>query len=140
MLVLRRRSGEGFYAGEICVDILSLEGGQVKIGISVPAESADKKSHPPVGDEKKEGKAMLVIQRKPGEGFHAGETWVDILVLEGHRVKIGISAPEDIVLVRKELLHTTKGENRDRESKPLHRSQKTDHRSRRASRRTSPRW
>jgi carbon storage regulator len=49
---------------------------------------------------------MLVLRRKVGESIVlAGVINISVLAVEGERVKIGISAPPDITIVREELLH-----------------------------------
>ncbi len=49
---------------------------------------------------------MLVLRRKVGESIVlAGVINVSVLAVEGERVKIGISAPPDVSIVREELLH-----------------------------------
>ncbi len=50
---------------------------------------------------------MLVITRKPNQGFKIGEN-IEITVIEvsKDRVKLGISAPKDISVVRNELIET----------------------------------
>ncbi len=49
---------------------------------------------------------MLVLRRKIEESIViAGVIKVSILAVEGDRVKIGISAPSDIAIVREELLY-----------------------------------
>lgn len=47
---------------------------------------------------------MLVITRKGGEGFSLGDN-IEITILEvgKDRVKIGISAPKEVAIVRNEL-------------------------------------
>ncbi len=51
---------------------------------------------------------MLVIRRKTNEAVIIGETIsVKVLAVEGDRVKIGISAPADVAIVREEILHRT---------------------------------
>lgn len=51
---------------------------------------------------------MLVLRRKVGESIVlAGVINVSVLAVEGERVKIGISAPPDVTIVREELLHNT---------------------------------
>ena len=51
---------------------------------------------------------MLVLRRKVGESIVlAGVINVSVLAVEGERVKIGISAPPDITIVREELLRTS---------------------------------
>jgi carbon storage regulator len=48
---------------------------------------------------------MLVLRRKVGESIVlAGVINVSVLAVEGERVKIGISAPPDVSIVREELL------------------------------------
>ena len=48
---------------------------------------------------------MLVLRRKVGESIIlAGVINVSVLAVEGERVKIGISAPLDVTIVREELL------------------------------------
>jgi carbon storage regulator len=50
---------------------------------------------------------MLVLRRKIGESIViAGTITISILSIEGRRVKIGISAPPETRIVRKELLHS----------------------------------
>ncbi|WP_236065347.1 carbon storage regulator [Reticulibacter mediterranei] len=48
---------------------------------------------------------MLVLRRKVGESIVlAGVINITVLAVEGERVKIGISAPPDVSIVREELL------------------------------------
>ena len=48
---------------------------------------------------------MLILRRKAGERIViADEITISILDVEGDRVKIGISAPPDLKIVREELL------------------------------------
>lgn len=50
---------------------------------------------------------MLVLRRKAGEAIVLnGVITLRILEIEGERVKIGIDAPEDVIIVRQELLDT----------------------------------
>jgi len=52
---------------------------------------------------------MLVLRRKVGESIVlAGVINISVLAVEGERVKIGISAPPDVTIVREELLRTTR--------------------------------
>lgn len=46
---------------------------------------------------------MLVITRRPGESFFIGDE-IEILILEGGPVRIGISAPKAIEILRTELI------------------------------------
>lgn len=48
---------------------------------------------------------MLVLRRKVGESICIGDTIVvTILAVEGQRIKIGVSAPDEVSVVREELL------------------------------------
>lgn len=47
---------------------------------------------------------MLVITRKPREGVWIGDIKVVIIECSNHKVKIGIDAPEDVEILREELL------------------------------------
>lgn len=48
---------------------------------------------------------MLVLRRKVGESIILdGVISISVLAVEGERVKIGISAPPDVTIVREELL------------------------------------
>jgi carbon storage regulator len=50
---------------------------------------------------------MLVLRRKVGESIVlAGVIHISVVAVEGERVKIGISAPPDVSIVREELLRT----------------------------------
>ncbi|MBV9689797.1 MAG: carbon storage regulator [Ktedonobacteraceae bacterium] len=48
---------------------------------------------------------MLVLRRKVGESIVlAGVINISVLAVEGERVKLGISAPPEVTIVREELL------------------------------------
>jgi len=48
---------------------------------------------------------MLVIRRKPGEALVInGAVTVTVLAVEGERVKLGVNAPEQAVVVRGEVV------------------------------------
>lgn len=48
---------------------------------------------------------MLVLRRKVGESIILGGVIsISVLAVEGERVKIGISAPPEVTIVREELL------------------------------------
>src|SRR5690242_4243478 len=58
---------------------------------------------------------MLVLRRKVGEAIVLnGVITVYVLAVEGERVKLGINAPPDVVIVRQELLDSVAQENRTR--------------------------
>jgi len=51
---------------------------------------------------------MLVLRRKAGEAIVLnGTITIHVLAVEGERVKLGISAPPEVVIVRSELLEGT---------------------------------
>ena len=56
---------------------------------------------------------MLVLRRKVGESLIVGDD-IELVVLgvEGDRVKLGIQAPKDEEIVRKELLDAVTEENK----------------------------
>lgn len=50
---------------------------------------------------------MLVIRRRAGEGFLIGDSIeVDILEVDGNQVKIGIRAPRETAILRREIAAT----------------------------------
>ena len=60
---------------------------------------------------------MLVLRREEGESIIMnGVIKVTILAIEGDRVKLGIDAPPDVIIVREELLN--EAENSTRHNPP----------------------
>lgn len=56
---------------------------------------------------------MLVLRRKVGEALViADDIELVVLEVEGDRVKLGIQAPRDVEIVRKELLDAVTKENK----------------------------
>ncbi len=56
---------------------------------------------------------MLVLSRKAGEGIALNQDIsIEILAIEGDRVRIGIQAPKEMRIYRKELLEQTIDINR----------------------------
>ena len=47
---------------------------------------------------------MLVLTRKVGEGLRVGQAQVHVLAVERDRVKIGIEAPKEVLILRLELV------------------------------------
>lgn len=48
---------------------------------------------------------MLVLTRKPGEKVRiAGNIFVEVVEVDGKRVRIGFTAPPDVPIVREELI------------------------------------
>jgi len=63
---------------------------------------------------------MLVLTRKAGEGITLDQNiTIDILAVEGDRVRIGISAPKDVRIFRRELLEETISTNREAANAPI---------------------
>jgi|AGTN01.2.fsa_nt_gi carbon storage regulator (csrA) len=57
---------------------------------------------------------MLVLTRKAGEGITLDQNvTIDILSVDGDRVRIGIKAPKDMRIFRRELLEETISTNRE---------------------------
>ncbi len=62
---------------------------------------------------------MLVLSRKSGEGIALNQDIaIEILSIEGDRVRIGIQAPKEMRIYRKELLEQTIDVNRAAASTP----------------------
>lgn len=56
---------------------------------------------------------MLILQRKPGESLVIGEDIsISVVSVEGGRVRLAISAPQEVPILRSELLDATAA-NRD---------------------------
>lgn len=55
---------------------------------------------------------LLLLGRRPGESIYIGEDIIlKILKIERGHIKIGIEAPSDVVILRKNLPLTTKQKN-----------------------------
>jgi len=56
---------------------------------------------------------LLILQRRPGESLKIGQDIeVSVVSVEGGRVRLAISAPQDVPILRSELLDATAA-NRD---------------------------
>jgi len=63
---------------------------------------------------------MLVLSRKSGQSFLIGEDIeIEIIEVQGDKAKIGIKAPKDISILRKELLEETEQVNREAAKHPV---------------------
>ena len=63
---------------------------------------------------------MLVLSRKAGEGISINQNIsIEILSIEGDRVRIGILAPKEIRIYRKELLEQTIDINKAASNAPV---------------------
>jgi len=57
---------------------------------------------------------MLIITRKKGESLIIGENIeITVLKLEDGSIKLGIDAPKNITILRKEIYEQVKNENRE---------------------------
>jgi carbon storage regulator len=55
---------------------------------------------------------MLVLTRRPGESLLIGpDVVLTVLEVDGDRIKIGISAPRSVTILRQELSDAIKSEN-----------------------------
>lgn len=49
---------------------------------------------------------MLVLSRKLGEKIHIGnDVIVEVMEVRGNRVKLGVTAPPEVKVLREELVH-----------------------------------
>ena len=55
---------------------------------------------------------MLVIARRENESVIAGDIEVTVLSIRGNQVRLGITAPDDVVVSRKELVNQKRGTRR----------------------------
>lgn len=63
---------------------------------------------------------MLVLSRKTGEGIVVDkDITIDILSIDGDRIRLGIKAPKEMRIYRKELLEETIGINRAAAGTPV---------------------
>lgn len=63
---------------------------------------------------------MLVLSRKKGEQLAIGpDIIIEILGVEGDRVRVGINAPKDVRIFRKELLDETISINKQAMETPI---------------------
>jgi carbon storage regulator len=63
---------------------------------------------------------MLVLTRKAGEGILLNQdVTIEILSVEGDRVRIGINAPKDMRIFRRELLEETICTNQEAAKAPV---------------------
>ncbi len=57
---------------------------------------------------------MLALSRKPGESVVIGnDIEITILEVKGEQIKVGIKAPKDIAIYRKELFEQIQDSNRE---------------------------
>lgn len=57
---------------------------------------------------------MLVLTRKPGQIIRVGENiTIEVISVNGEHVKIGISAPRDITILREEIYEIVQGQNKE---------------------------
>ncbi len=60
----------------------------------------------------KRGEKMLVLTRKPGEAIQIGENIeLTVISIQGDQVKLGINAPKNIEIHRKEIYLSIQEEN-----------------------------
>lgn len=63
---------------------------------------------------------MLVLSRKPGESLIIGDgIKVTVVEVKGDSIKIGIEAPKDVPVWRKELVDEVSTQNLEASSSPL---------------------
>ena len=64
---------------------------------------------------------MLILSRKPNEVIHVGDIKIVIVAIRGRRALVGIDAPNDVPILRGELLKKERPGRDDQTSpEPLH--------------------
>ena len=56
---------------------------------------------------------MLVLSRKEGESIMVGDVSIVVVELDGNRVRLGIEAPRDVPVHRREVYNAIKREKLD---------------------------
>jgi carbon storage regulator len=56
---------------------------------------------------------MLVLSRKVGERIQAGSVWVEVVEIRGNSVRLGLVAPDDVTILREELVPAADSEPLD---------------------------
>jgi len=57
---------------------------------------------------------MLILTRKPGQSIMlGGDIEIIVSAVDGDQVKIGIQAPKDLKILRKEMVEEVRQSNRD---------------------------
>jgi len=52
---------------------------------------------------------MLTLSRKIGERIRVGnDIWITLLQIRGNKVKIGIEAPNEVIILREEVIPSSK--------------------------------
>ena len=61
---------------------------------------------------------MLILSRRINERIMIGDdVTLEILSIRGNQVRLGIDAPDDVIILREELYHKTKSNNDKYENK-----------------------
>ena len=47
---------------------------------------------------------MLVMSRKPGQKVHVGDAVVTVLESDGDNIRLGFDVPQDMLVIREELM------------------------------------
>jgi carbon storage regulator len=64
---------------------------------------------------------MLILTRRPGESIQVGENIeISILEIRGNQVRLGINAPPEVLVLRSELLDTSRPPDATPPSSPQH--------------------
>ncbi len=56
---------------------------------------------------------MLILTRKTGEGLYLGDhIRITVVEIRGKQIRLGIEAPEHVVVLREEIFHRLREQNR----------------------------
>jgi len=123
MLILSRKAGESLLIGDdIQMNVLKIRDNEVSIGIIAPDKEIIRPEVDEIGGHALSDRgAMLVLTRNKRESLEIGKD-IKITVLEirsGQRVRLGLTAPMDVPIFRKEMMDKIKNEKKVPESAVL---------------------
>jgi carbon storage regulator len=64
---------------------------------------------------------MLILTRRPGESIQVGnDIEISVLEIRGNQVRLGISAPPEVLVLRSELIDASRAQDSERPVSPQH--------------------
>jgi carbon storage regulator len=115
MLVLSRKRSEQITIGDdVTITVVTIKGRSVRIGIQAPSDMVilrqELEGHPnPNPGGGGGGGGMLVLSRKENEKILIGDEILITVLTIRSKVRLGIDAPKELLVLRKELEKRTEG-------------------------------